>query len=173
MKLATTPTVPTSTSKTNAVLNYYIPKQTAADLTSWKTLNFPATFKTTISSTFLETTGSYSVKAGLFGFDLTSFMAACKTAVSCDYTAYSHRYDGFSMGFYWTFPVTTLSASATAVNLSFCIQESHSCITEKLYNKSSSSWTTYAKAYSGVYFGTFSATLPSPLIGFNHANVKT
>ena len=76
MSVATLPTL-TSASKTKAVVDNYPPKYSAADLTAWSTLTFPATFKTNIVSTYKETSGSYSVKAGLFGFDLTSFMPAC------------------------------------------------------------------------------------------------
>ena len=80
MKLSATTL--SSTSKTKAVVNEYPTTYTAADLTDWSTLSFPSTFKT-IVTTYKET--SYSVKAGLFGFDLTSFMPACKTAIACDY----------------------------------------------------------------------------------------
>jgi hypothetical protein len=134
MKLSatTTPTTVSSTSTTNLVVYLNPPAKSAADLTAWSTLTFPATFKTNIVSNYKEASLSYSVKVGLFGFDLTTFMTDCKTTVACNYENYSHRYDGFSMGFYWVIPSPSLSAALTqkTVKLFFCIKESYSCITE-------------------------------------------
>jgi len=42
-----------------------------------------------------------SIYVGLFGADLTDFLAYCYDAYQCDYYKYSELYDGWAIGSYW------------------------------------------------------------------------
>jgi len=64
----------------------------SSDLTAWVALT---------KATTDAATPEYATKVGLFGGDLTGFLADCTTATVCDETKYD-KYTGWGIGIQWT-----------------------------------------------------------------------
>lgn len=159
---------------------------TAAGVTAlgWGTIDFPTQLTATLTS--YVTVASIVSELGLFSADLSTFFTYCATAQSCQYDAYSTRYDGLALG-HWI----DLVAASTAVTFTYdgsntkiaghtpsnlpaaaglCDATTFVCFGWYLdggytngidSNTSTTTLNKYATFYSGVYYAAFAALVPT------------
>ena len=99
---------------------------TAVD-SSWSALTVPTDLTDWIDVYTDLTDASYlSVYLDIYGFDLTDFIADCKTSNYCDNYFFEYRYDGLAMvnflSFTFAAAATTQTANYSAL-FALCIEE--------------------------------------------------
>jgi len=112
----------TSSSTTAEVVSLYPVSATTDDLASWNEITLPDTFAAALVTQGLDTS---TITVGLFGFDLTDFLADCDIADACDYDTYSTNYDGWAIGSYWALG-DTIADAWNGYYLALCLDD-YSC----------------------------------------------
>lgn len=163
---------------------------TAALVTAlgWDTIDFPDAVTDTLTSYITQ--ASIVSELGLFSADLSDFFTYCAIAESCQYYAYSTRYDGLALG-HWidlvatgtavvftydaTVAVPTEIAAGTVPSdlpaaIGLCDATTFVCwgwylsggYTTAINSTDTTTGLTYESTfYSGVYYADFAALVPT------------
>lgn len=80
------------------ILTEVLVAPTDADLLLWNDVTIPVLTETSMTANSWD----LGIQAGVFGYDLTTFLADCSTAgtTTCDYDTYSANFDGWAKGAY-------------------------------------------------------------------------
>ena len=158
---------------------------TAALVTAlgWDTIDFPDAVTDTLTSYITQ--ASIVSELGLFSADLSDFFTYCAIAESCQYYAYSTRYDGLALGHWidlvatgtavvFTYVATEIAADTVPSDLpaaiGLCDATTFVCwgwylsgwYTTAINGTDTTTGLTYESTfYSGVYYADFAALVPT------------